>query len=255
MIEIGRSSSPALPGPPVPALSVVVPALDEEAAIPELFLGLEAQAGWPSLEVVLADGGSRDGTLVKFAERTRSWPARGWTARAIVSPQTGRAAQMNAGARLARGQAFLFLHADTRLPSGALRAVAAALADPGVVGGGFRHRFKEPGILLRLISAGATARSLIRGIHYGDQGMFLRRPVFEALGGFPEVPLFEDLRLARALRRRGRVVTLALAVETSARRLRQGGVGRTAARFAWLKLRHALGADPARLKAGYPDVR
>ncbi len=255
MIEIGRSSSRGHPEAPFPAVSVVVPALDEEAAMPGLLAGLEAQAGGPPLEVILADGGSVDGTLPRFAAGTGGWGARGWTARTVVSTRAGRAAQMNAGACLARAGAILFLHADTRLPPGAIQALAAALADPAVVGGGFRHRFSEPGILLRLISAYTTVRSLVRGIHYGDQGMFVRRPVFEALGGFPDVPLFEDLRLARALRRRGRVVTLPLAIETSARRLRQGGVGRTVARFAWLKLRHALGADPARLKAGYPDVR
>ena len=109
--------------------------------------------------------------------------------------------------------------------------------------------------MLRLISAWASARSRLLGVHYGDQAIFVRRPVFLALGGFPEIPLFEDLRLSRALRRRGEVCTVPLAVTTSARRLREGGIARTAARFAWLKLRHRLGADPARLKAGYPDAR
>jgi len=110
-------------------------------------------------------------------------------------------------------------------------------------------------MLLRVISGYATARSFLRRVHYGDQAMFIRRSVFEELGGFQEVPLFEDLRLAKVLRARGRVVTLPLSAVTSARRLRQCGVARTAVRFAWFKLRDALGADPARLKADYPDVR
>jgi len=162
---------------------------------------------------------------------------------------------MNAGARTTSGEAILFLHADTRLPAGATGAIAAALEDAAVAGGGFRHRFREEGPLLRVISFWATSRSLVRHLHYGDQASFVRRSVFEAIGGFPEIPLFEDLKLALALRARGRVVTLPLAIETSARRLLQGGIGRTAARFAWLKLRHALGADPAALRADYPDVR
>ncbi|HEU4400795.1 MAG TPA: TIGR04283 family arsenosugar biosynthesis glycosyltransferase [Candidatus Polarisedimenticolia bacterium] len=265
MIQNSRDASPRSP-----RLSIVIPALDEEAALGPLMASLEAQAAGPPLEVILADGGSRDKTIARFRDLTGgragrdsaaqamgagSWAARGWEARLVACPSAGRATQMNAGARAARGEALLFLHADTRLPPGATAAIASVLADPRVVGGGFRHRFSEPGLLLRLISAYATARSLLRGIHYGDQAIFLRRSVFETLGGFTEVELFEDLRLSRALRRRGRVVTLPLAAETSARRLRAGGVGRTALKFAWLKIRHALGADPARLKTGYPDVR
>jgi len=236
-------------------LSVVIPALDEAAAISSTLEALGRQPPEPRLEVVLADGGSRDGTVDRFKELTRGWGGRGWTSRAITVPRPGRATQMNAGARTTSGEAILFLHADTRLPAGATGAIAAALEDAAVAGGGFRHRFREEGPLLRVISFWATSRSLVRHLHYGDQASFVRRSVFEAIGGFPEIPLFEDLKLALALRARGRVVTLPLAIETSARRLLQGGIGRTAARFAWLKLRHALGADPAALRADYPDVR
>ena len=116
-------------------------------------------------------------------------------------------------------------------------------------------RFRDPGLLLRVIAAWATMRSRLQRIHYGDQAVFVRRTVFEALGGFPDLPLFEDLRFARALRRRGGVRTVPLSVNTSARRLLEGGVARTALRFAWIKLRHACGADPERLKSEYPDVR
>ena len=216
---------------------------------------LEGRVAPLPFEVVLADGGSRDGTISRFSELTRDWPPRGRTARVVACPRPGRAEQMNAGARAAAGEVLVFLHADTHLPSSATRAVLQALADPAVAGGGFRHAFLEPGVFLRIISFWATARSVVRRIHYGDQAIFARRSVFEAIGGFPADPLFEDLAISRRLRGRGRVVTLPLAASTSARRLRQGGVARTAARFAWLKLRHALGAKPARLKARYPDVR
>ena len=241
----------------VPAfpLSVIMPTLDEEYVLPEALASLERQNFDLSLEVILSDGGSGDGTVATFERLTRSWPARSLAARVVVCPRPGRAAQMNAGARVARGDILLFLHADTSLLADAARAVMGALIDQEVVGGGFRHRFRESGILLRAISGYVTARSVVRRIHYGDQAMFVRRSVFDDLGGFPDIPLFEDLRLSRALRARGRVVTLSLPAITSARRLRQGGVVRTAARFAWLKLRDALGADPARLKADYPDVR
>jgi len=240
---------------PVARLTMVIPALNEADALPDTLRSLEIQAAGPPFEVILADGGSQDGTAALFLNITRGWPPRQRTARVVACPRPGRGEQMNAGARAAAGDALIFLHADTCLPPGATRAVAQALGDPTVVGGGFRHAFSESGPLLRVISLYATARSILRGIHYGDQAIFARRSVFEALGGFTAEPLFEDLRLSRGLRTRGRVVTLPLSVSTSARRLRQGGVARTAARFAWLKLRHALGADPSRLKGRYPDVR
>ncbi len=240
---------------PVFPLSIVIPALDEAVALPGTLASLERQGGDPPFEVLLADGGSRDGTVARFENLTRDWPSRNRPARVVACPRSGRAEQMNAGARAAAGEVLVFLHADTHLPSGATRAVLQALADPAVAGGGFRHAFLDPGVLLRIISLWATARSLVRRIHYGDQAMFARRSVFEAIGGFPGDPLFEDLEFSRRLRARGRVVTLPLAVSTSARRLRQGGVARTAVRFAGLKLRHALGVDPERLKGRYPDVR
>src|SRR6185503_18902293 len=124
-----------------------------------------------------------------FLNITRRWPPGQRTARVVACPRPGRGEQMNAGASVAAGDALLFLHADTQLPPGATRAVARALTDPAVVGGGFRHAFSESGPLLRVISLYATARSILRGIHYGDQAIFARRSVFEAIGGYPEAPL------------------------------------------------------------------
>ena len=236
-------------------LSIVIPALDEEQAMPGVLNSLERQGDDPPFEVVLADGGSTDGTVARFQQLTCSWPARGRSARCVPCPRTGRAAQLNMGARAATGKVLLFLHADTHLPTPATRVVMETLTDPEVVGGAFRHAFSEPGLLLGIISFWATTRSRLTRIHLGDQAMFARRAEFEAIGGFPDVPLFEDLRFSKALRRRGRVVTLPLSVATSARRLREVGPFRMGLRFAWLELRHCLGADPARLKGEYPDVR
>jgi rSAM/selenodomain-associated transferase 2 len=233
----------------------VVPLLDEEAVVPALASCLEALQTPPPFEAILVDGGSRDGTTVAVGALTRRLACRGVAARILVAPRPGRAAQMDLGARAARGDILLFLHADTRLPDGALRAVAAACARPDVVGGGFRHRFAAAGLLLRAISIYATLRSLARRIHYGDQAIFVRRDTYTAIGGYPAIPLFEDLELSRAMRSRGRVVTLPLAAVTSARRFERGGILRTAARFGWLKARYALGADPTRLVAGYGNIR
>jgi rSAM/selenodomain-associated transferase 2 len=241
----------------VPAfpLSIVIPSLNEEKALPGVLASLERQEDDPPFELVLADGGSADATVPRFLELTCSWAVRGRAARAVRCAKSGRAAQLNMGAREAAGKALLFLHADTTLPAGATRAVLRALSDPEVIGGAFRHAFAEGGLLLSLISFWANSRSRLGGVHLGDQAMFARRSDFEEIGGFPEVPLFEDLRLSRALRLRGRVVTLPLAAVTSARRLREAGALKMGIRYAWLELRHVLGADPARLKDEYPDVR
>ncbi|MGH9751123.1 MAG: TIGR04283 family arsenosugar biosynthesis glycosyltransferase [Candidatus Polarisedimenticolia bacterium] len=237
-----------------PRVSILVPALDEEAAIPPLVDNLRSLCRPPEFEVILIDGGSRDGTAGRFEGLTdRGGP---WlSARVVRAERAGRAGQMNEGALRAQGDVLLFLHADTGLPREAIRMVADALRVPAVVGGGFRHRFTGGGLLLRVISLWATARSLLLGIHYGDQAMFVRRAVFEALGGFRDIPLFEDIELSRAMRLAGRVRTLPLPARTSSRRLRARGVMRTVVRFGWLKLRYRLGTDPALLRAGYPDVR
>jgi rSAM/selenodomain-associated transferase 2 len=241
----------------VPAfpLSIVIPALNEAQALASVLASLENQGADPPFEVLLVDGGSTDATIARFKELTRAWPAPALLARWITCPRPGRATQMNMGAAAAGGKALLFLHADTRLPRGAARAVVRALEDPAVAGGGFRHSFDSRGALLRLISIWATARSRLTGVHLGDQAAFVGRATFEAIGGFPEVPLFEDLFLARRLKKAGRIVTLPLTVETSARRLLACGVLRTGLQFAWMRIRLGFGADIEELKAHYPDVR
>jgi rSAM/selenodomain-associated transferase 2 len=228
-------------------ISVVIPTLDEEAALPATLQALRDQDGAPPFEVILADGGSRDRTVALFEAALAG--------RIVRSPERGRAAQMNTGAAVALGDVLLFLHADTLLPPRGLSAVAGALADPGVAGGGFRLRYREKDARLGLVAGWATLRSRLTGIHYGDQAMFLRRDLFRRLGGFPPLPLFEDLRLARLVRKEGTVITLPYAVRTSGRRLLEGGVLKTCLRFAWLKARHARGTDPSTLRRGYPDVR
>jgi len=236
-------------------LSIIIPALNEAEGLKNVLAGLEGQGCETPFEVLLVDGGSTDATIGRFLDLTSGWGSVGRGARPLSSPRPDRAAQMNMGAAAAAGKALLFLHADTRLPPGAVPAVLEALGDPGVAGGGFRHSFDSPGFLLRVISIWATARSRLTGVHLGDQGVFVRRSAFEAVGGFPDVPLFEDLYLARRLKRVGRIVTLPLAVRTSARRLLAGGVLRTGMQFAWLRIRLALGANVDRLAASYRDVR
>ena len=223
-------------------LSVVVPALDEARQIQATL----ASARQPGVaEVIVVDGGSVDRTRALAEPRAD---------RVVVAPR-GRARQMNAGAALATGDVLLFLHADTRLPPDAAAAVAAALVDPAVVGGRFDVRLEPSSPLLRLTADLMNRRSRLTGIATGDQAIFVRRAVFTALGGFPDLPLMEDVAFSRALKRAGRTAALRAQVTTSSRRWRQGGVVRTVLRMWTLRLLFLLGMPAHRLARWYGPGR
>jgi rSAM/selenodomain-associated transferase 2 len=226
-------------------LSVIIPTLDEEASIARAIRSCR-EAG--PCEVIVVDGGSRDRT-VEIA---------GGRADAVIIAPRGRAAQMNAGAAVARGEVLLFLHADTALPAGSVSAVLGALQDAAVIGGAFRVRLAASpgagryvraalGITGRMIGArGAASRS-----YSGDQAIFLRAEAFRAVGGYPEIPLMEDVELSRRMRRSGRTVLLPLRVETSGRRWEAWGPLRTVL-FMWrLRIGHLLGRTPSRSAEAY----
>ena len=221
-------------------LSIIVPALDEAVSLARLLPDLAARC--PGAEVIVVDGGSSDRT----AEVVRSWP----TARYLTS-ERGRARQMNAGAREARGDVFLFLHADTLLPPGAPAAVARALADPAVAGGRFDVRFASPRWPFRVIAAFMNWRSRVTRIATGDQAIFVRRAAFEALGGYPDLPLMEDIELSRRLKRAGRISCLRSRVTTSARKWERDGILRTVLLMWTLRVLYFCGMDAARLHAWY----
>jgi rSAM/selenodomain-associated transferase 2 len=222
-------------------ISVVVPTLNEAAVLGRTLAGLPPGFS----EVVVADGGSTDAT----AEIARAHGAR-----VTVGPP-GRGPQLNAGAAAAQGAVLLFLHADTALPPDAAGRIAAALADPGVVGGAFRLGIDSADPRLGCIARAANLRTRLTGVAYGDQAVFVRRTAFVAAGGFPEVPIMEDVALGRALKRLGRVVLLPARVRTSARRWEREGVLRTTLRNAALISLYLLGVPPARLARWYRDVR
>jgi len=188
------------------------------------------------------DGGSGDATTAVAARFSR--------VRLLESPR-GRARQMNAGARAARGEVFLFLHADTRLPDGALAAVEAAIKEPGVVGGRFDVRFDNPRAVFRMIAWFMNLRSRWSGISTGDQAIFVRREVFEAMDGYPEMPLMEDVELCRRLKRRGRQVAVRLAVTASARKWEREGALRTILLMWALRFLYMAGVAPERLHRWY----
>ena len=158
---------------------------------------------------------------------------------------------MNAGAREAQGDIVLFLHADTRLPDGAVPAMTAALREPGVVGGRFDVRFDNTRPVFRTIAFLMNVRSRLSGISTGDQAIFVRREVFQALGGYPDMPLMEDIELSRRLKRRGKLAALSLRVVTSARKWEREGALRTILLMWMLRLLYAVGVSPVRLHGWY----
>jgi len=221
-------------------LSIIIPTLDEESAIAECLARVQPLRA-AGAELIVVDGGSRDATAAIARPR----------ADAVIDAPRGRAAQMNAGAALARGDALVFLHADTRLPGGAAEAIEAALAEPGVVGGRFDVRFDNERALFRVIAWFMNARSRASGICTGDQAIFVRRADFEAIGGYPEIPLMEDIELSRRLKRRGRLRALRLRVTTAARKWEREGPLRTVGLMWALRLLHFCGVAPARLHRWY----
>ncbi len=198
-----------------PYLSVIIPVLDEEQYVTQAITAVRNA----DTEVIVVDGGSQDAS-VKLAQ---SAGAR------VVSSQRGRALQLNAGARHAKGRVLLFLHADTQLPQDFVRYIFETLMDGEVVLGAFGFKTDMMQMGMRIIELAANFRARLFHLPYGDQGFFLPRDRFETLGGFPEVPIAEDLFLARQAAALGKVRSLPVPAVTSARRWQKSGLLRTTA--------------------------
>jgi len=182
-------------------VSVVIPTLNEERTINATL----ARLGQPALtEVIVVDGGSQDRTVDMAKPKAR-----------IVTAPRGRARQMNAGAAVATGDVLLFLHADTLLPLTAGEDILTVLRDPAVVGGRFDVRFDPHQGLLRVVSWMMNWRSRMSGIATGDQAIFIRRTVFDAVEGFPDLPIMEDVAFSASIKRIGRMAALRSTVVTS----------------------------------------
>jgi rSAM/selenodomain-associated transferase 2 len=223
-------------------VSVIVPTLNEE----RILAATLTQARQPGVhEIIVVDGGSVDAT------RAVAEPL----ADLVLSAPQGRAAQMNAGAAAARGDVLLFLHADTRVPEGYTVAVAAACAQPGIIGGRFDVNLQPATWLLRLTGQLMNWRSRLSRIATGDQAIFIRREVFEQLGGYASIPLMEDIELSRRMKRAGRIACLRQRVTTSARRWQKHGVVRTILLMWSLRLLYFFGVSPARLQRLYANTR
>jgi len=220
-------------------ISVIIPVYNEESSLEALLRQLVA----PEVEVLVADGSSTDNTVAVAGRYAR-----------VVRSERNRGRQLNRAAREARGDVLLFLHADVRLPARALTALERALADPQVVGGNFSLEFTGDGLPGRAFTLINDWRRRF-GIFYGDSGIFVRRKVFDQLGGFRDWPLFEDYEFARRLVEAGKTVCLPERLQVSARRWQSGRLWRTMAAWFFLQVFYFLGVPPARLARWYPPVR
>ena len=221
-------------------LSIVIPTLDEAEGIVTVLSGLQAMRA-RGTEVIVADGGSRDATVELAAPLAD---------RVIVAPR-GRARQMNVGAAQAGGTALLFLHADTRIPADADLQIRAALAHGGSGWGRFDVRIAGRPRMLHTVAALMNLRSRLTGIATGDQGLFMTRGRFEVVGGFPDLPLMEDVEICRRLLRHGRPLCLRGPAVTSGRRWEQRGVWPTILLMWRLRWLYARGVAPAELAECY----
>ncbi len=224
-------------------LSIIVPMLNESESIAATLKRLRASA--PDAEIIVVDGGSADGSPDA---------ARGFCDILIRSPR-GRARQLNAGAARASGEVLAFVHADTLVPSTFAADIDAAVSNPRVVGGRFDLQLDAAGPACWLIGRLISLRSRISRTGTGDQAIFVRRRIFDAVGGFPEMDICEDLDFARRLKRAGSIACLRSRVVTSARRWQRGGLIRTVLRMWIIRFCYLAGVSPARLRRWYADVR
>lgn len=216
-----------------PFISVIIPTLNEEATIGDTLRRLHVQQ--EPFEVLVVDGGSTDETHAIAQSLGAS----------VLTADRGRAVQMNHGAERASGDVLLFLHADTLLPSNGLSVIRQALSEPNVTAGTFRLQFDRPTPLLRFY-AWCTRWPWVR-LCFGDRGQFVRRSTFEAVGGYPDWPMYEDLELAARLKKHGGFRFLDAAVTTSARRFQQHGPLRQQLRNVYLWTQYMAGTDPERV--------
>ncbi|MFH1021239.1 MAG: TIGR04283 family arsenosugar biosynthesis glycosyltransferase [Pseudomonadota bacterium] len=223
-------------------ISIIIPTLNEAGCIGETVAGLVTQ---PGVEVIVADGGSEDETV----------PLAKTAGARVINAPPGRGSQQNAGSRAAEGKILLFLHADTRLPDKFSAQIHTALARPGVVAGAFRFAIDATGWRFRLLEYCTHRRAAWFGLPYGDQALFLPAARFQAMGGFREIALLEDVELVLRLGKMGRIALLAPPALTSPRRWQRLGLVRTTVMNQLILLGFFCGLSPGRLARWYGKVR
>jgi rSAM/selenodomain-associated transferase 2 len=233
-------------------ISVIIPTLNEERTIIAT-LAHTASLGFD--ELIVVDGGSLDQTPVLVESYRRGTQSPAQSPVRLVTAPCGRARQMNEGAKASGGEILLFLHADTQLPGEAKTLIDTTLADQRLVGGRFDVRFDPPSMWGTVISKMMNWRSRLSGLATGDQALFVRRPIFEQMGGFADMPLMEDIDFSRRLKRKGATAALTATVTTSFRRWEQHGPLRTILLMWALRFLYWIGISPSHLVEWYKAIR
>jgi len=222
-------------------ISVIIPILNEAKILGKTLSQLQPELG--PHELIIVDGGSSDSSVCI---------AKGYGE--VLTSARGRAKQLNAGAAAATGDILLFLHADVWLETGALAAVEAALS-AGDIGGGFRQKIDGKCILYRLIEIAGNIRGKYLKVFYGDSGIFLARATFEKIGGFPDVPVLEEMEFSKGLRKLGKTTLIVPHIHLSARRWEARGIIRTTLNNWLITLLYFLKVSPERLAKLYSHIR
>lgn len=223
-------------------LSVIIPVLHEGEHINEILQSLSSAAGDVPYEVIVVDADPAGGTIAQISDH------RVMTARAL----RGRALQMNAGAARACGDILLFLHADTLLPGKAFSNIIGALSDGRFIGGAFDLGISNRRLIFRIIGFAASFKHRLTRVPYGDQAIFMRRDYFKAIGGYPEIPLMEDVELMKRVKRQGgRIIILRETVATSSRKWEKDGVAYTIFRNWVIQALYLFGVSAERLVKYY----
>ncbi|WP_432409607.1 TIGR04283 family arsenosugar biosynthesis glycosyltransferase [Wukongibacter sp. M2B1] len=223
-------------------ISIIVPVLNEEKGIENLLKDLSSLKG--DKEIIVVDGGSTDGTVDKVTRLAK-----------VIHSEKGRARQMNLGAKEALGDILWFVHSDSKIHKESIASIKNAIGQD-YVGGGFSLEFYDyKTTFMKFVAKTSNLRARFLGLIFGDQGIFIKKDVFDAIGGYPDIELMEDWELSKKLYRTGRVKIVETPIGTSARRFQSGGQLKTLLLMHKIKFLYMLGVSSSKLKKIYREAR